>query len=282
MKPENLLLDENKMLKIIDFGLSNQYNDGQLLITPCGSPCYAAPEMILGKKYSGLLVDIWSTGIILYAMICGCLPFEVNYFLRKDKNNDKLYKKIVECNLKWPSFVSEKTKNMIKRLLTVNPKKRILLEEIKLDPFYQMGEQQISKEKKTYDKKMLNEKIMATMESIGNNREEIIKNLEKNQHNNITTTYKLLFKKYKALQIKIPKSENLYKSIGTVKVDSTISSPKKTDKFETNPNININIKYLKNIGNININISDPKGTNFNVVKFKELKDDKKNHIKIEY
>jgi len=50
---------------------------GQTLMTPCGSPCYAAPEMILGKKYSGLLVDIWSTGIILYAMACGYLPFEV-------------------------------------------------------------------------------------------------------------------------------------------------------------------------------------------------------------
>ena len=79
LKPENLLLDENKKLKIIDFGLSNHYDDGQLLATPCGSPCYAAPEMILGKKYSGLMVDIWSTGIILYAMTCGYLPFEVSY-----------------------------------------------------------------------------------------------------------------------------------------------------------------------------------------------------------
>ena len=73
-----MLLDENKNLKIIDFGLSNHYDDGQLLVTPCGSPCYAAPEMILGKRYTGLLVDIWSTGIILYAMVCGYLPFEVN------------------------------------------------------------------------------------------------------------------------------------------------------------------------------------------------------------
>ena len=55
---------------------------GQTLVTPCGSPCYAAPEMILGKKYSGLLVDIWSTGIILYAMICGYLPFEVRLVLK--------------------------------------------------------------------------------------------------------------------------------------------------------------------------------------------------------
>lgn len=78
LKPENLLLNENKTLKIIDFGLSNSYHEGNKLKTPCGSPCYAAPEMLIGKLYSGLEVDIWSSGIILYAMVCGYLPFEVN------------------------------------------------------------------------------------------------------------------------------------------------------------------------------------------------------------
>jgi len=77
LKPENLLLDFKKDLKIVDFGLSNTYTKGQLLHTPCGSPCYAAPEMIDGKAYSGLMVDIWSTGIILFAMLCGYLPFDV-------------------------------------------------------------------------------------------------------------------------------------------------------------------------------------------------------------
>jgi 5'-AMP-activated protein kinase catalytic alpha subunit len=82
MKPENLLLNENRIIKIIDFGLSNHYENSQLLSTPCGSPCYAAPEMIQGKKYSGLSVDLWSTGIILYAIVCGFLPFEVKKYLR--------------------------------------------------------------------------------------------------------------------------------------------------------------------------------------------------------
>jgi 5'-AMP-activated protein kinase catalytic alpha subunit len=79
LKPENLLITNDRILKIIDFGLSNSYRTGQLLQTPCGSPCYASPEMILGKKYSGLLIDIWSCGIILYAMVCGYLPFEVRF-----------------------------------------------------------------------------------------------------------------------------------------------------------------------------------------------------------
>lgn len=58
LKPENLLLDHNKNIKIVDFGLSNTYKPGELLKTACGSPCYAAPEMIAGKKYMGSRVDI--------------------------------------------------------------------------------------------------------------------------------------------------------------------------------------------------------------------------------
>ena len=73
LKPENLLLTKEHILKIIDFGLSNYFKKGQkdLLITPCGSPCYASPEMVAGCKYNGFKIDIWSTGIILYAMLCG-------------------------------------------------------------------------------------------------------------------------------------------------------------------------------------------------------------------
>ena len=68
--------------------------------TPCGSPCYASPEMISGQKYNGLLIDIWSTGIILFAMICGYLPFE-------DTNNDILFWKILNCDIKYPKHVGE-------------------------------------------------------------------------------------------------------------------------------------------------------------------------------
>ena len=85
LKPENLLLErEDHNLKLIDFGLSNTYKPKQLLSTACGSPCYAAPEMIAGKDYVGVKVDVWSCGVILYAMLCGYLPFE-------DPNTDKLY-----------------------------------------------------------------------------------------------------------------------------------------------------------------------------------------------
>lgn len=76
LKPENLLIDYDRGMKLVDFGLSNTYKQSELLKTACGSPCYAAPEMIAGKKYHGTNVDIWSCGVILFALICGYLPFE--------------------------------------------------------------------------------------------------------------------------------------------------------------------------------------------------------------
>lgn len=87
--------------KVVDFGLSNTYEEGQTLKTACGSPCYAAPEMVSGKRYHGIKTDLWSSGIILYAMLCGYLPFE-------DSNTAELYKKIISSPLKMPEFLSER------------------------------------------------------------------------------------------------------------------------------------------------------------------------------
>ena len=76
LKPENLLLDEFNNIKLIDFGLAIYMKDGVSLSTACGSPNYAAPEVISGQAYAGQQVDVWSCGVILYAMVCGSLPFD--------------------------------------------------------------------------------------------------------------------------------------------------------------------------------------------------------------
>ena len=129
LKPENLLVDENQNIKIIDFGLTNNLKDGIALRTPCGSPNYAAPEVISGKSYSGCEVDIWSCGVILYAMVCGSLPFDDEHF-------PKLYKAIKQGKYHMPNFISPEVQDLINRMLQPNPIKRIKINEIKDHPWF--------------------------------------------------------------------------------------------------------------------------------------------------
>ena len=137
LKPENLLLTEKMKLKIIDFGLSN-YFKGNLLETPCGSPCYASPEMVMGKKSYGFCIDIWSSGIILYAMLCGYLPFEE---VENDEYNEVLFKNIVECNVEYPhEFITPVARDLLMKILVKDPEKRITIDEIKQHNFYLLGE----------------------------------------------------------------------------------------------------------------------------------------------
>lgn len=75
LKPENILIDSGRVVKIVDFGLSNLMKDGRMLKTNCGSPNYAAPEIVCQQKYEGTSVDVWSCGVILYALLVGRLPF---------------------------------------------------------------------------------------------------------------------------------------------------------------------------------------------------------------
>ena len=117
LKPENLLLDHQNKIKIVDFGLSNTYTENKLLETACGSPCYAAPEMIAGKKYDGIKIDAWSSGIILFALICGFLPFE-------DPDTSILYKKIRKGDFEIPNFVSLEASDLIRKCLVKNPEDR--------------------------------------------------------------------------------------------------------------------------------------------------------------
>ncbi len=124
LKPENLLLDEFLNVKIADFGLSNIMTDGNFLKTSCGSPNYAAPEVISGKLYAGPEVDVWSCGVILYVMICGRLPFDDEYI-------PTLFKKINGGMFSIPSYLSPGAKALLARMLVVNPIQRITIQEIR-------------------------------------------------------------------------------------------------------------------------------------------------------
>ena len=134
LKPENLLLTKNNILKIIDFGLSNYNPEDNLLTTPCGSPCYASPEMVSGKKYNGITNDVWSIGIILYAMIYGYLPFE-----NENGNNELLFRRIRECKIDYPQNNCVMALDLLKKILVRDFNERITINEIKNHKFYLKG-----------------------------------------------------------------------------------------------------------------------------------------------
>ena len=114
LKPENLLLDDNLNVKIADFGLSNIMTDGNFLKTSCGSPNYAAPEVINGKLYAGPEVDVWSCGVILYVLLVGRLPFD-------DEHIPSLFAKIAKGQYVVPNYMSSGAASLIKKMLAVNP-----------------------------------------------------------------------------------------------------------------------------------------------------------------
>jgi len=225
LKPENLLLTKDHILKIIDFGLSNYFKEGQntLLYTPCGSPCYASPEMVTGNNYDGVMIDIWSTGIILFAMLCGYLPFE-------DKNNEKLFKKIAECKIEYPTYLSDIAIDLLKKIIVPDPKKRITINEIKKHPFYIKGKQLFDQEftiqylndENNSEKNENNEKI-----DKNNKKDDIIINKKSNdiKDNNI-------------IEKKEKKNENM-------QIKNNPNNDK--ENYNNNNYNNINNNYNKNI-----------------------------------
>mmetsp|Transcript_25481 Transcript_25481/g.64196 ORF Transcript_25481/g.64196 Transcript_25481/m.64196 type:complete len:365 (+) Transcript_25481:672-1766(+) len=124
LKPENLLLDTNLHVKIADFGLSNRMRTGEFLKTSCGSPNYASPEVVSGKAYAGPEVDVWSCGVVLYALLCGSLPFD-------DENVPNLFRKIKHGNFTLPGHLTNEAKDLIVQMLVVDPTKRINFPQIR-------------------------------------------------------------------------------------------------------------------------------------------------------
>ena len=190
LKLENILIDKKKNVKIIDYNLSNFFleSNGCILKTPCGSPYYAAPEMIKNKSYNAKSVDIWSIGIILYVILCGFLPFE-------DKNSRRLYQKIINSKIFIPNFLSDIARNIIENLLQKNCTKRYTIKQIKKHPFYIMGEYLYNNKinnnnNDNYIKdNIINEKKIKDINENNLNNSKINEKIDKNDNNCIKKNY---------------------------------------------------------------------------------------------
>ena len=192
LKPENLLLDKKMNIKIVDFGLSNTYKQGQLLKTACGSPCYAAPEMIAGKRYKPYKADVWSSGVVLYAMICGHLPFE-------DPNTNKLYKKIIAGNYKTPRYLSTEARDMLRCILNTNPESRYTIEQIRQHIWIKQIPIPVMKglypgvNKIPIDEDIISQ--MLQLPGLDIEEADVRRSITSNKHNTATASYYLLLKR---------------------------------------------------------------------------------------
>ena len=149
IKLENILIDFDNNVKICDFGIGKVLeNEDELLYDKCGTPMYMAPEIILANDdngYKGFPVDIWSSGITLYIMLSGSLPFNIKNKNNnkedmalnsiKDKNNIFLQNQIVNVKPKEIENISIEAKNLLKGLLNKNPSKRLTCSQILNHPW---------------------------------------------------------------------------------------------------------------------------------------------------
>ncbi|XP_013114508.2 uncharacterized protein LOC106092255 isoform X1 [Stomoxys calcitrans] len=123
LKAENVLLDKDMNIKLADFGFSNRYEDGSPLTTWCGSPPYAAPEVFQGLEYDGPKADIWSLGVVLYALVCGALPFDGKTLL-------ELKSRVVTGKFRIPYFMSQECEHLIRNMLVVEPERRYSIKQV--------------------------------------------------------------------------------------------------------------------------------------------------------
>jgi len=190
LKAENLLLDSQLGIKLIDFGLSNRWAPGELLKTFCGSPTYTAPELIKRQQYEGPEVDLWSLGVLLYVLVCGSLPFDGNTF-------QELFTKIINGQYSVPEHVSPECRDLIGRMLVVNPKQRATLDQVREHPWTRESGRPVPK---AHVVKMavpvsehdMDQEALEELVNIGFERDYAIQAVLSNSYDDAAATYYLL------------------------------------------------------------------------------------------
>lgn len=200
LKPENILIDKHKNLHLIDFGLSKSFtSNSSKFHTICGSLCYLAPEVIRGCEYD-VSADIWSLGIIFYAMIFGKLPFY-------SANMHEEMELITTTKLQIPDYISQDIKHLLKGLLKKDPSKRLTIDQIKTHPmmqnintFNELRNLSILKPSQSFFAEFLN--FMKDKNIQLRSQDEIIKSIANNDLSNESLAYMILKTQYLSRTVK--------------------------------------------------------------------------------
>ena len=191
VKIDNMLLDKNKDLKLVDFGLSTKYTDDNLLDQPCGTVVYAAPEVLEGKEYHGMLADVWSSGIVLYGMLAGFLPFS-------DKNDELNKQHVINGEINIPDFFPDSVKDLLNHMLDVDPMKRYTLQEIREHPWFNKVECiLVPGIIIDYNIVPVDEKILNLCVTYNKNKDEVFDSVRNNKYDSNSALYYLIVKQLK-------------------------------------------------------------------------------------
>lgn len=188
IKLDNVLLTSSFLIKIADFGVSKIVKPGQVLYEQCGTPAYIAPEVIKGDGYSGFQADIWNLGILLYAMVTGTVPFKSNSI-------DELHSLILKGDWNFPegNTLSSELKDLLRKILVLDPVKRLDEDGILEHGWMQVGNHLIEEWKNSFSVGSLtSEKILKIIQDFGFPLKSIEKCLDSQVLNHIHSCYNLL------------------------------------------------------------------------------------------
>ena len=195
VKPENILLNTiNRKIncKLIDFGISRTFEKNELIETPCGTASYAPPEMHNGERYNPILSDVWSSGVLLYSMVCGFLPFN-------EEDEYVNIKNIIQGNYEFPEDegLSSEVIDLIRHLLDINTSTRYNLEQIRQHPWFNLIPP-ISRPGIIigYHKIPIDPKILKQCIEFGYDKDKVIESVEKNRYDKNSAVYYILLKKF--------------------------------------------------------------------------------------
>ncbi|XP_045245294.2 serine/threonine-protein kinase SIK1 isoform X4 [Macaca fascicularis] len=197
LKTENLLLDGNMDIKLADFGFGNFYKSGEPLSTWCGSPPYAAPEVFEGKEYEGPQLDIWNLGVVLYVLVCGSLPFD-------GPNLPMLRQRVLEGRFRIPFFMSQDCESLIRRMLVVDPARRITIAQIRQHRWMRAepclpGPACSTFSAHSYSSNLgdYDEQALGIMQTLGVDRQRTVESLQNSSYNHFAAIYYLLLERLK-------------------------------------------------------------------------------------